>query len=120
MFNATCVSNTIYSTSWTSKLKKNYYLYDFFASFASFWERGFDNYLQHFEVMDVGSWHLSLCFFTCADAAFSEGPPLLVFSVSTQFLTKIDDILMAEPSRARPGQAEPSIGYYGSDVDQGS
>ena len=79
IFNTACVSHTICGTSWTSKLKTNYYLYDFFASFSSFLERGFDNYLQHFVVMATGSSHLVLCFFTCAVLAFWEGPVLSAF-----------------------------------------
>ena len=93
IFNTTCVSHTICDTSWTSKLKKNYYLYDFFASFSSFLERGFDNYLQHFVVMATGSSHLVLCFFTCAVLAFWEGPLLSAFLDFGTFGSKNYDIL---------------------------
>ena len=45
------------------------------TSFVLFFERGFDNYLQHFVVMATGSSHLSLCFFARAVSAFWEGHP---------------------------------------------
>ena len=73
--------------------KKNYYLYDFFASFSSFLERGFDNYLQHFVVMATGSSRLVLCFFTCAVLAFWEGPLLSAFLDFGTFGSKRYDIL---------------------------
>ena len=63
------------------------------TSFAPFFERGFDNYLQHFVVMATGSSHLSLCFFACAVSAFWEGPPLLSFLDFSTFGSKNCNIL---------------------------
>ena len=63
------------------------------TSFAPFFERGFDNYLQHFVVMATGSSHLVLCFFTCAVLAFWEGPLLSAFLDFGTFGSKNDDIL---------------------------
>ena len=80
--NVISVSHTMYSTSWTSR---TWTPSSFFVTFSgSFSERGFNNYLQHFVVMDVSLSHLSLCFFTCAKATFWE-QLLLVLSDSSQF-----------------------------------
>ena len=78
------------------------------TSFAPFFERGFDNYLQHFVVMATGSSHLSLCFFTRAVWAFWEGPPLLSFLDFGTFASKNGNILDSKIHDFWPSRDEAS------------
>ena len=45
------------------------------TSFVQFLDRGFDNYLQHFVMMEVGASRLSLWYFLFANLKFREGLP---------------------------------------------